>query len=139
MGNLDPTKIAIVLIVALLVLGPEKLPGFVKQAGAWWGEFERVKSRLQAEVNGAVNQINSVAAPFTETFNSASSSVGGFVQSVFAGVDQQQVDTASAQNNVSPSDRKGPAIVAQSNDKDALGWGDAERESGYHYGDPRLN
>lgn len=139
MGNLDPTKIAIVLIVALLVLGPEKLPGFVKQAGAWWGEFQRVKSRLQAEVNGAVSQINSVAAPFSETFNSASNSVGGFVQSVFAGVDQQQVDTASAQNAVRPSDREGPAIAAQSNYGDALGWGDAERESGYHYGDPRLN
>lgn len=139
MGNLDPAKIAIVLIVALLVLGPEKLPGFVKQAGAWWGEFQRVKSRLQAEVNGAVNQINSVAAPFSETFNSASNSVGGFVQSVFSGVDQQQFKSNQTQNRVIVSEQQERTDTVQPNRLPSLGWGDAERESGYQYGDPRLN
>lgn len=137
MGNLDPTKIAIVLIVALLVLGPEKLPGFTKQAGAWWGEFQRVKARLQAEVNGAVSQMNPGASPFTETFNSASNVMGGFVQSIFPNEPGTAEDViiprsaTAARGFISPESSRSEGVTT--------GWGSNEAESGYHYGDPRLN
>ena len=136
MGNLDPTKIAIVLIVALLVLGPDKLPGFVKQAGAWWGEFQRIKARLQAEVNGAVSQINTVAAPFSETFTSASTSVSGFVQSVFSGTEQP---TQSANLSIDGTANREIRRFYSARQEDSSGWGLGEQESGYIYGDPRLN
>ncbi len=136
MGNLDPTKIAIILIVALLVLGPDKLPGFVKQAGAWWGEFQRIKARLQAEVNGAVSQINTVAAPFSETFTSASTSVSGFVQSVFSGT-EQPTQSANVSIDGTANQYKRPFDSVQP--ENSSGWGVGEQESGYIYGDPRLN
>lgn len=136
MGNLDPTKIAIVLIVALLVLGPEKLPGFTKQAGAWWGEFQRVKARLQAEVDGAVSQMNSATSPFTETFNSASNAMGGFVKSIFP--NEPVVGDTSTSSE--PTTAEGFLSVDSSRTEDATtGWGSSEAESGYQYGDPRLN
>lgn len=145
MGNLDPTKIAIVLIVALVVLGPEKLPGFTKQIGAWWGEFQRVRNRLQAEINGAVNQINSAASPFTDTIKSASSGVGGLFPSIFQNSDNQPL-IGESRSSTAPQAVPGP--VASGNDSnvsreregpDFKGWGSSEGESGYRYGDPRLN
>jgi len=143
-GNLDPTKIAIVLIVALVVLGPEKLPGFTKQVGAWWGEFQRVRNRLQAEINGAVNQMNSVASPFTDVLKSASSGVGGIIPSIFQNAGDQQPSgegTPSAAIQSTPEPTKGEDWRSSHNTENTefQGWGFSEGESGFGHGDPRLN
>lgn len=52
MFSLSPAKILVVLIVALVVLGPEKLPGMARQVGAFWGDLRRLRSRLENEVRG---------------------------------------------------------------------------------------
>jgi len=52
MGILSPAKILVVLVVAMLVLGPEKLPAMARQIGAAWGDFRRWRSRLESEVRG---------------------------------------------------------------------------------------
>jgi Sec-independent protein translocase protein TatA len=49
---LDPAKLLIILIVALVVLGPDKLPVVAKQMGAAWGEIRRFRERLETEVRG---------------------------------------------------------------------------------------
>lgn len=50
MLSLSPAKILVVLVVALLVLGPEKLPGVARQLGAAWGELRKLRTRLEREV-----------------------------------------------------------------------------------------
>ena len=52
MLSLSPAKIMVVLVVALIVLGPEKLPGLARQLGALWGDLRRWRSRLEHEVRG---------------------------------------------------------------------------------------
>jgi sec-independent protein translocase protein TatB len=49
---LDPGKLLVILIVALVVLGPDKLPGVARQLGAAWGELRRFRERLETEVRG---------------------------------------------------------------------------------------
>jgi sec-independent protein translocase protein TatB len=50
---LDPAKLLVILIVALVVLGPDKLPGVARQLGAAWGEIRRFRERLETEVRGS--------------------------------------------------------------------------------------
>jgi sec-independent protein translocase protein TatB len=50
MLSLSPAKLLVVLVVALLVLGPEKLPGVARQLGAAWGELRKLRTRLEREV-----------------------------------------------------------------------------------------
>ncbi|MHB8682650.1 MAG: Sec-independent protein translocase subunit TatA/TatB [Acidimicrobiales bacterium] len=50
MLSLSPAKILVVLVVALIVLGPEKLPGMARQIGAAWGDLRRLRTRLESEV-----------------------------------------------------------------------------------------
>jgi Sec-independent protein translocase protein TatA len=50
---LDPAKLFVILIVALVVLGPDKLPSVARQMGAAWGEIRRFRERLEGEVRGA--------------------------------------------------------------------------------------
>ena len=46
---LSPPKL-MVLLIALIVLGPDKLPGMARRMGALWSDFHRWRSHLEREV-----------------------------------------------------------------------------------------
>ena len=50
MLNLGPEKILVVLVVALIVLGPAKLPQAARNVGTAYRELRRMTGGLQAEV-----------------------------------------------------------------------------------------
>jgi sec-independent protein translocase protein TatB len=50
---LSPAKILIILVVALVVLGPDKLPKVAKQIGGLWGDFRKFRERLETDVRGS--------------------------------------------------------------------------------------
>lgn len=58
MGALDPEKILVVLVIALVVLGPEKLPRVARQLGAAWRELTRFRDKVEAEVRGALPDVD---------------------------------------------------------------------------------
>ena len=43
-------ELVIIAIVALLVVGPDKLPAFARQAGLWFGKFRRLTNNLKREL-----------------------------------------------------------------------------------------
>ncbi len=53
MLSLSPAKLLVLLVVALIVLGPEKLPQVARQLGAAWGDLRRFRARLESDVRGA--------------------------------------------------------------------------------------
>jgi sec-independent protein translocase protein TatB len=50
---LSPAKILVILVVALVVLGPDKLPKVAKQIGGLWGDFRKFRERLETDVRGS--------------------------------------------------------------------------------------
>jgi sec-independent protein translocase protein TatB len=52
--DLSPVKILIVLVIALIVLGPDKLPHFAKQAGAAWKTLRGLQERVESELRETV-------------------------------------------------------------------------------------
>ncbi len=54
MFNVGPEKLLLLLVIALIVLGPSKLPDAARQLGKALGEFRRVSGRLQTEVRDAL-------------------------------------------------------------------------------------
>ncbi len=50
MLSLSPAKLLVILVIAMIVLGPEKLPGVARQLGAAWGDIRRWRTRLENEV-----------------------------------------------------------------------------------------
>jgi len=63
-GSVGVPEIIVVLIVALVVLGPNRLPEAARQAGKALSEFKRVTAGLQAEVRDAIEPITSAAGSF---------------------------------------------------------------------------
>jgi sec-independent protein translocase protein TatB len=66
-GNIGGPEIIVVLIVALLVLGPNRLPQAARSMGKAMAEFRKVTGGLQAEVRDAMssleNEINAEPPP----------------------------------------------------------------------------
>lgn len=53
MGSIGPAEVLVVLVAALIILGPKRLPEAARQLGKAMAEFRRVSSDLQAEVRDA--------------------------------------------------------------------------------------
>ena len=54
MGSLGGAEILVILVVALLVLGPERLPEAARQVGRVMAELRRMSSGFQAEIRDAM-------------------------------------------------------------------------------------
>ena len=66
MPFLSPAKVMVILVVALVVLGPDKLPKMAKQIGGLWGDFRKFRERLESDVRGTFPDL-----PSTEKISQA--------------------------------------------------------------------
>lgn len=55
MFNVGGGEILVILLLALIVLGPEKLPNAARQAGKYLSEFRRMSSGFQQELRDAMD------------------------------------------------------------------------------------
>ena len=63
--NIGPPEVLVILVVALIVLGPNKLPEVARQAGRAMAEFRRVTSGFQDEVRQAFGDEPAPVKPAT--------------------------------------------------------------------------
>lgn len=67
MLNLDPAKVLVILVVALVVLGPERLPKVARQMAAFWREFTKIRDQVTNEVRSALPDIDIPRIPNAST------------------------------------------------------------------------
>ncbi len=53
MPFLSPAKLLVVLVIALVVLGPDKLPKLARQVGSLWGDLQTMRQQLESGVRDA--------------------------------------------------------------------------------------
>jgi sec-independent protein translocase protein TatB len=58
--NLDPAKLLIIAVVAVVLLGPERLPQVARQMGAAWRTFNEFRHRIETDVRSAVPDLPSI-------------------------------------------------------------------------------
>ena len=56
MFNLSGSEIVVILLLALVVLGPEKLPDALKRAGRTYAELKKMGNSFQEEVKSALDE-----------------------------------------------------------------------------------
>lgn len=62
-------EIALVGVVALVVIGPERLPGVARTVGQWVGSARRFVSSVQADINLEVNKADELKRLLEEQTN----------------------------------------------------------------------
>jgi TatA/E family protein of Tat protein translocase len=104
---LSPAKLMVVLVVAIIVLGPDKLPKVARQVGSLWGDFRRLRQRLESDVRG-----NFPDLPSTETITQAVRSPISFLDSL---ADSHGTDNGASPlvtDEARPPDPEGDGVLA---------------------------
>jgi len=57
MFDLDPVKLLLIAVVALLVLGPDKLPAAAKKASSLMADLQRLRTSLHDEVHSTLHDL----------------------------------------------------------------------------------
>jgi sec-independent protein translocase protein TatB len=111
MLDLGLTKMALIGVVALVVLGPERLPRVARTAGALFGRAQRYINDVKAEVTREI-ELDELRRMKTE-FESAASNVEKSVQDSLRKQEAELNDAWSAGSSVSPSIAGGadPAVA----------------------------
>ncbi len=77
MFDITPLKILIVLLVALVVLGPERLPGMAHQVARGWGDFRRFRDHVESEVRDTLAGERATRPATTKASAASSTAEGG--------------------------------------------------------------
>ena len=81
MFNFSGSEIIFLLILGLVVLGPEKLPVVLRKAGRLYGEFKRVTSDAQSDFRQAfaepIKDFQDAANEYKSVFTEAADEVSG--------------------------------------------------------------
>jgi sec-independent protein translocase protein TatB len=72
---LDPAKLLLIGLVALVVLGPEKLPAAAQKISSLLKDFQRMRASLQDEVHNSLGDL-----PFGDELRSAREAIGQVTQ-----------------------------------------------------------
>lgn len=59
MLNLDPSKLLVIGVVAIIVLGPNRLPHFARQVGSAWRSVSEWRQHLESEVRNSIPELPS--------------------------------------------------------------------------------
>jgi TatA/E family protein of Tat protein translocase len=106
---LSPAKVLIILVVALIVLGPDKLPKVAKQIGALWGEFRKFRDRLESDVRG-----NFPDLPSTATITQAVRSPLTFLDTLADAHSAENATTSGVEDGSEPPEVRGDAVQPSS-------------------------
>lgn len=79
MFNFSGSEIVFLLILGLVVLGPEKLPGVLRRVGRLYGEFKRMTTDAQSEMRRAfaepIRDIQQTVSSYKSEFEAGARSV----------------------------------------------------------------
>jgi Sec-independent protein translocase protein TatA len=59
--NLDPAKLLVIAVVAVILLGPDKLPQVARQVGAAWRTLNDFRHKMESEVRSSIPDLPSSA------------------------------------------------------------------------------
>ncbi len=104
MDVLSPAKLLVILVVALVVLGPDKLPKMARQIGSLWSDFRSFRHRLESGVRE-----NFPDLPSTQSITQAVRSPVAFLDNL-AETHAAEHGATAAVNGSSASEVEGDAV-----------------------------
>ena len=140
MFNIGGGELLVIFLVALVVLGPTRLPEVARQAGKWMGEFRKISNGFQSEVRQAMNDPVStvvkkaeIATPATSTSTATKdAAVAADEASADSQLDQ---DPAAAADEASTDSQTTPVADVLDSDANKTGGPDSTPQDPPMYGD----
>jgi sec-independent protein translocase protein TatB len=104
MFNMSGSEIVFLLIVGLVVLGPEKLPMVLRKAGRLYGEFKRITSGAESEFRAnfaePIREMQETANAYKSMFSDAAGGVKSAARDIAKSVEGEYNSAASPSGSV---------------------------------------
>jgi sec-independent protein translocase protein TatB len=103
MFGVDFSEILVIMVVALIVLGPERLPKVARTMGTWWGRMQRYINRIKMDVTTSMEldelrelerKIKAEADALERSVQQTSNDISHQVQKLEKELDQPVQDSA---------------------------------------------
>ena len=122
MIDLGVSKLALIAVVALVVIGPERLPKVARMAGNLFGRAQRYMADVKSEVNRQmeVEEFKKFREETTATLKEVENSIGSTVQEAGANL-SDQADIFETNFEKSPLDEK--EVLRKSKRQGRNSWG----------------
>lgn len=104
MFNVTGGEIMLILLLGLIVLGPERLPEAMRKAGKAWGELRRMSSSFQDEVRKGFEEPVTEIKKTSSTMRNAASMATSPVKSI------QKEITKAVTSSPAPAKQPGPPV-----------------------------
>lgn len=98
MFDIGFSEMMTVALVALIVLGPEKLPAVARQAGQWMGKLQRYVADVKTDINRQMelDELRKMQSELQDTARSLEAEVGGTVSQLRGQLEAISADPSSA-------------------------------------------
>lgn len=105
MFDLGFSELLLIAVVALVVLGPERLPKVARQAGAWMGKLQRYVADVKSDINRQMelDELRKLQSQVKDAASSLENSIQSTVSETQAQFDALSSDTASSAGTTGPS------------------------------------
>ena len=111
--GMGPMEIMVILVVALVIFGPGKLPEIASQAGKTVRDFRRATRELTSEFQESIDDVQSTMGEMKATVTDLQRETEAIAQSIPASLDMSdKPKPASAPVAAKASTRSAPAIEA---------------------------
>ena len=101
MFNMSGSEIIFLLVIGLVVLGPEKLPTALRKAGRLYGEFKRITTGAESEFRTTfaepIREMQATANTYKSIFSDAAGGVAGAAKGIAKSVANEYNSAASSQ------------------------------------------
>ena len=117
-------ELAVIAVVALVVIGPERLPRAARTAGLWVGRARRMVAEVKSDIDREINaeelrEIKSIGEDLKDTrnaFEQAASSMTDVQRDLQKDVlDDDADDTTAGDNSAADSAAADPAVAKPDN------------------------
>ena len=101
MFNMSGSEIIFLLVIGLVVLGPEKLPTALRKAGRLYGEFKRITTGAESEFRTTfaepIREMQATANTYKSIFSDAAGGVAGAAKGIAKNVANEYNSAAASQ------------------------------------------
>lgn len=122
MFDIGFSEIVVIAVVALVVIGPEKLPKTARTLGVLFGRLQRYVGEVKADINREMelDELRKLQQEMKSAASDLKDSVQSAAQSVEAGARDVEAQLNNAGNEVAAAPAPAPAVVEPASTEVAL-------------------
>ena len=115
MFDIGFSELIVIAVVALLVIGPERMPGVARTVGALLGRAQRYVNKLKADIQNEVDleEFKRIKSTFYDAANSIENSVSQVREELDATAESLNASIAAQSETAAPAAFETPNVTAQ--------------------------